>query len=579
VHTALAFKNPDENQSFRGHQGFLTGHLRLVGWSVLSAAGLFQAVTGRHAMQDDGVNYLDTGDAFLRGDWKIALNGIWSPLYPLLQSAALHLLRPSAYSQFTVVHAVNFLIYIFALAGFDFLLRACAGNQYPRLERGRRVPVPGLVVLVVGYSVFFWSSLGSISLQLVSPDLLMAGFLYFAAGLLLRIREHPSSFSGFAHLGAVLGVGYLAKAPVFPLAFMFFACAAILVSDFRKAAPRVLLSVVVFLAISGPWFAALSAARGRLTVGESARFNYLIHVNGISSEWFFQDLGSAGGHFIHPVRKVFDAPPVYAFPREITCASAISCDPSYWTDGAVPRFSVRKQLSNIHRWFRFYLDYVYSSQSALVVGLVALCLLAPRSQMLRQFQSQWPVWLLGVIGLAMYSLVHVEVRYVAVFFTLLWAGLFAGLEIPATIEARRAASLLAWTVAVLMVAPTLTTLAGQITKRQPHLQWQVAQELRKLGVRPGDRVGRLPSHYGLAWGRLLGVTEVGRIPAENAADFWCAPPQKQAEALTALREYNVRVFVAEQPPTNGACGPGPEWHSAGDGNYYAFFLQPGSAHP
>jgi hypothetical protein len=85
----------------------LTSRVRVVGWSVLTLAGLIDTVSSRHAMQSDGISYLDMGDAMLRGDRSMAINAYWSPLYPWLQAVALRLVKPSAYSQFTVVHRVN----------------------------------------------------------------------------------------------------------------------------------------------------------------------------------------------------------------------------------------------------------------------------------------------------------------------------------------------------------------------------------------------------------------------------------------------------------------------------------------
>ena len=86
-------------------------------------------------MQADGISYLDMGDAIIRGDWKMAINGYWSPLYPWLQGLAAWAIKPTPYWQFTVVHLVNFLIYLFALACFDTLLQALArGWQAGRLK-------------------------------------------------------------------------------------------------------------------------------------------------------------------------------------------------------------------------------------------------------------------------------------------------------------------------------------------------------------------------------------------------------------------------------------------------------------
>src|SRR5271157_1365809 len=111
------------------NEAVLTSRVRVSAWCFLTLAGLIDTVYSRRVMQSDGISYLDMGDALVRGDWKIGINAYWSPLYPWLQGVALRLLKPSAYSQFTVVHFVNFLIYLFALWCFDFLLRAAVADR------------------------------------------------------------------------------------------------------------------------------------------------------------------------------------------------------------------------------------------------------------------------------------------------------------------------------------------------------------------------------------------------------------------------------------------------------------------
>ena len=39
--------------------------------------------------------------------------------------------------------------------------------------------------------------------------------------------------------------------------------------------------------------------------------------------------GAAGGHFVHPVRKLFDAPPIYEFATPLKGTSPVWYDPSY----------------------------------------------------------------------------------------------------------------------------------------------------------------------------------------------------------------------------------------------------------
>jgi 4-amino-4-deoxy-L-arabinose transferase-like glycosyltransferase len=561
-------------------EGLLTSRFRIGALCLMTLIGLIEAVYGRHSIQDDGVSYLDMGDAIVRGDWKMAVNGHWSPLYPWLQGLALRLFKPGAYSQFSVVHFVNFLIYLFALGCFDFLLRVAVADR-PRMDDAANGTsrLPRWAVFAVGYSVFLWSAVGVVTIRVVGPEILMAGFLYLAVGLLLQTSDRRQSFSRFVLLGAVLGLGYLAKAPMFPLAFVFFAAAWILAGGWKRATPHVLAAVLAFLAVSGPWITTLSRAKGRFMFGDSARYNYVLFLDGAGPAGYFQNLGIATGRFTHPVRQIFDSPPVYEFATPIKGTLPVWDDPSYWSDGAVPRFSLRRQLSVTGDWLAFYFDLLFTSQTALFVGFIVLGFMGGRDLFFKQVMARWPVWLIGLAGLGMYALVHVELRYIAAFVTLFWVGLFSGLEIPRGRESRRLAFLVTLTVVIAVASPVAESLVDhtkRIFRGQPHNHWRVAEDLRRLGVMPGDRVGRLPTHFGLGWARLLRVTVVAQIPIENSENFWCAKPEVQERVIETIRRVGVTAIVAEQIPPNGVCAPGPEWHKVGDGTYYALKLEPGA---
>jgi hypothetical protein len=45
----------------------------------------------QQSMNEDGIGYLDMGAACLRGDWEMAVNGIWSPLYSWILGAAIYI--------------------------------------------------------------------------------------------------------------------------------------------------------------------------------------------------------------------------------------------------------------------------------------------------------------------------------------------------------------------------------------------------------------------------------------------------------------------------------------------------------
>ena len=69
--------------------GWLRVMLRVIALG-LGAAHTTVAIL-QQSMNEDGIVYLDMGAAFLRGDWAVAINGIWSPLYGVLAAGVLRL--------------------------------------------------------------------------------------------------------------------------------------------------------------------------------------------------------------------------------------------------------------------------------------------------------------------------------------------------------------------------------------------------------------------------------------------------------------------------------------------------------
>src|SRR4030095_562448 len=100
----------------------LNPRLRAIAWGVVILLGFIQAWADRHWMGPDGVSYLDVADKYLQRDWAWAINGYWSPLYSWIIAGAFSVMRPSVFREHTVVHLVNFVIYLIAFVCFEFLL-------------------------------------------------------------------------------------------------------------------------------------------------------------------------------------------------------------------------------------------------------------------------------------------------------------------------------------------------------------------------------------------------------------------------------------------------------------------------
>jgi hypothetical protein len=66
----------------------------IIFWLIAIGMGAIRTWATRHTMNADGISYLDMGDAYLRGDWNMALNALWSPFYSWLLGLALFILKP-----------------------------------------------------------------------------------------------------------------------------------------------------------------------------------------------------------------------------------------------------------------------------------------------------------------------------------------------------------------------------------------------------------------------------------------------------------------------------------------------------
>ncbi|TMI82348.1 MAG: hypothetical protein E6H04_04925, partial [Bacillati bacterium ANGP1] len=134
----------------------------MLAWVVLAAAGAVYAWAGRHEMNPDGMSYLDVASAFMRGDWRMALNRHWSPLYPALLAVTLRVVRPTPYDEFATVQGLNFVIFLGALVSFEFLLSRLIryhGTFTAKASSAGRFALPEWALRILGYLLFAYASL------------------------------------------------------------------------------------------------------------------------------------------------------------------------------------------------------------------------------------------------------------------------------------------------------------------------------------------------------------------------------------------------------------------------------------
>ena len=558
---------------------------RLIGifWFIAVALGGFLAWDGRHAMDPDSISYLDMGEAYLRGDWERAINAHWSPLYSWLLGLSLAVLKPSPFWEFSVAHLVNFGIYLLTLASFHFflleLLRYNRG-QRTNFSKNAGVTLPDWAWIALGYTLFIWSTLNLITIALVTPDILVPLFVYLASGILLRICRGSASWLTFILFGLVLGFGYLAKSPMLLIGLIFLGMSLFSLGDFRKAVPRVVVALVAFLLIAGPYVLILSKAKGRLTIGDTAKLAYAWWVNGATYGVHWQGEPPGSGRPEHPTRKIFDAPPIYEFATPIGGTYPPWYDPSYWYEGVVAHFDLTGQIKALKENAQTLLEII--RDSGLFVGCLILYLFMGRGWFsVGDMAKQWILLIPHLAAFTIYLLTCLRPRYLGAFVVLFWMGLFSGLHLPDSPDSKKLVECTTVAmVTVMMIAiafsPALMAFsrAGELIAGRnpwPHPHYQVAEGLNRMGVRSGDKVASLGTSFKAYWARLARVKIVAEIPSGHVRDFWAAGSSGRSQVMEAFASTGARVVVAQNIPTlSSARG----WQRIGNTGHYAYLLPP-----
>ena len=490
-------------------------------------------------------------------------------MYSWLIAAVLWGLNPPGPWEIPLLHLLNFAGLLIAFRCFEYFFVAFLAFLKHSWDSQDEMPMSESLWWLLGYGLFFSTSLFVLTLEPTTPDMWLCVFTYLAMGILIRIAVRPEKTTYFALLGLVLGLGYLTKTFYFPLAFVFLLVAGLSARTSRRYLARALLSALVFAIVAGPFIFAISKDKHRLTFGDVGKIGYAEFVNPIEQPQFWQG-DSQSGVPKHPTRKILSNPGVFQFstpdgewhPRY---------DLSYWMDGVRPHFNVRGQLRILRQSVGTFFV-IFLAQLEFAVGLIIFLLLREqRRDCLSSARDIWPLWLPPLVGCAAYSLVLVEPRYVAPFLVFLWLAAFA-------VVARRSGSI-SKRVALAIVLGVFCVTGIKTTKyfvsdlaamgHQENVYWQVAQNLNSLGIQPGDRVAMMGGKAGAHWARLAGVKIVAELPLGQDDIFWRADRATQARVYAAFASTGSRVLVVKDPPADVTRD---EWRQLGNTPYYARLL-------
>lgn len=527
--------------------------LRLVFWPFGILLALFQAWAFRYGATADSISYLDMSDGAMPGaDWHRLINGTWSPLYPFLMGLFRRVLHSTPSNEIIAAHFLNILIFILAFACFEFFLTRLLKKLQPlTVTEPPDSAFSCSIFLTLAYSLFLWSSFSSMSLRYLRPDMLMSCFVFLAVGMLLKLSARPAAWMNYLKLGLILGVGFLAKAPMLPIAVLMLTLSLFLVESWRPALKMVFASFALILLIGSLYFVPLSHLRRKFTLGESGAYNYLVNVDraGPGEGWYLEDPGKGVGEFLHPPQRIFESPPVYAFDRPGLVTHPLRFDPSEWMTGVRARFDFKRQVG------QSYANIIDMARPLrrliiLLVALLSAAFVLPRKQIGQPILAAWPVLLIGVAGPAMYVIVHVESRYIGVFLVLILCPIIYGFVQASHVLNRYAVTL----VTIVIVASLLRQgvhrdyVEYKNVGRGPNQDALAATALLQEGVLPGDRVARISSSLMDFGPERIGRLEViAEVDFQHANEFWASPVDVQEQILHLFTSRGAKAVIATRP--------------------------------
>ena len=568
-------------------RGWYTWLRVLVSITVL-VAGAIEGRYGKSELYGDDIAYLDIANMIRDGDWRAALNPLWSIGYPLLLSVVRRFFSPTTHGEMAAVFWLNFSIYVVAWIGFLWLLGLMSQGPEGDLSGERRAVLSPFLLVCAG-CIFVTVQTGIGRVSTVGPDLLVTCLFFFASGLALKVLSRPSVGNAILW-GAVLGIGFLCKAIFLTLAATFFAIAIVLINRRKVFAPLVR-AVGVFLLFVVPYSVGLSWALGRPTLGEAGALNYAFHVNHLEHWMGWQGGPKELGSPIHPVRLLRTDPPVFAFGEPFHVTYPPQFDMVYWYQGYHQFFSFRNVMQAI---FGNLSDLRNVLREPLAVSLaVALCFclmwwaamfhrnLGPRSA------SAWVLYLPSMLGIFFFLLVHVEGRYVAGFLCVLFVAPYLALDewSGSKGSALRTAALVLLVIATgfnsskQLYGAVQSAIGRQDMERGG--QWAIAEYLQEMGLKAGDKVASVSPKNDIrcTWAYASGLHIVAAIgndaydPENQIGDLhlFFDNPATQNEVLQLFREQGAVAVVATGIPFDVSS---PGWRRVPGSKAWVFLIGP-----
>jgi hypothetical protein len=554
-----------------------------------------------YMVDGDGVAYMDIADLIRTHQWAGVVNGYWHPLYPACLALGQVVFHTTRWNELGAFYVINFFIYMLQVTGMLLFVGGLVRLRTRMAPAGEALlSADGLAL--IGVSMLVVAAMRELQMAKVGPDGLLQALILLGLAMLMETLAAESVRSALVYaplMGLFFGLAYLTKSFAFLLALISVATMVVFAwrvqrRTLTRAVGFGVAALVVFGVIAGPYMAALSRQKHRLTFGDSGSLNYVWYVSGTGRHhlepWETDRFGSATVHLLHPEKQLMANPAIYSYKALPLGTYPTWFDTTYFSDHIVAKFSlpllVKRDARNAMLVLRYLLNH---PEPLLLLGV----LLFAGASLRGRHRFAWPVLVIGALMWCIYSLVNVEERYVTAASIAVLLPLFASLrtrsvDAAPNLTLRRTAAVVVVLYAGLSMAELLRT---SLEKRRDESVAQDAQAwrdpqiygaataLRNMGLKPGDEIaciGTTACLYDHYWARIAGLrifTEIYKPKVEGLVDQMDAMPNRQA-VYDLLRGEGARVLVGKFDPgeMNSQHPSAAGWVRLGGTDFYALPL-------
>ena len=495
----------------------------------------------------DCISYMDIATFYRNGDWPMALNSYWSPLYSWLL-ALLSLVWPAdPYFKIAIFKAANLVALLAAACCFDLLVQRLQASKM--LSSDLTWPARLFFIAANVFAIGVWRD---------TPDMLLSAFLYLAVYLALG----QSARGAFA-TGLALGAAFLTKA-----------AALAVVPGFLLSCLKVPRRAAAFMAglflMAAPFVTCLSLEPRRLVISDAGALNYAWFVTRAATSPHALYKNEAH-NFAHPAQVVISEPQVFLYDGVFEGATVPThYFPPYWFAGHANIFDPVAQAwaTGFSLWFYVISFFVYLGIAQLVLVLTGRKL--SQSQIVDPPPMVLP--LPALFGLVAYAVAlnmytPFTIRYVAPFYALLfiyWLAMVA----KKYVNPRPAA--FGFVIAFALYALFSTRSAAVFARlANPDLvdhQAVCAKWLQEdQGIRRGAKVATLDIPRSLGWAVIGGIKVVADLP--DAAAYNADAARLDPALKRVLGEKGIKGMVAAFLPA-GKAPVGGGWVKCPNENFY-----------